>query len=162
MSLKARTPDILRLQTMLGYAIGSIRDETAGTIDDMEAWVFEIICKPKNDSMQDKKGRCEICNSKEEPYNLELHHLSGIKHGYQTITVDRLCHRELSDAQKTWDKRWTQRNHPENVRTGFLLLGIHDCLILKTRKTGISAYEQLAKRLRNRICQMLQMEECLT
>ena len=149
---------IISLQTLLGFCIGKLRDDTLDTIDEIEAWMNGIITKPKNKSMQEKKNRCEICNSKEEPYNLEAHHFAGIKHDYRTITVDRKCHHELSESQKTWDARWLQKNQPENIRLGFLLMGIHDVLMLKGKKTGISAYEELAKKLRQRIYQMLSVE----
>jgi len=150
---------IVSLQTLLGFGIGKLRDDTLDTIDEIERWINEIVCKPKNKSMQEKKNRCEICNSKEEPYNLESHHLAGIKHDYRTICVDRKCHHELSESQKTWDNRWLQKNQPESVRLGFLLMGIHDVLMLKGKKTGISAYEELAKKLRQRIHQTLNQEE---
>ena len=156
---KTETKSIAILHTMLGSGIGQLRDENQDTINDMEKWVMEIISKPKNKSMQEKKNRCEICNSKEESYNLELHHLSGIKHSHQTITVDRHCHQQLSQQQKVWDSRWLQNDQPENVRLGFLLMGLHDVLMLKCRKTGISTYEELAKKLRQRIYQILNVEE---
>ena len=155
---KTETKSIATLQTMLWSGIGQLRDENQDTINDMEKWVMEIILKPKNRSMQEKKNRCEICNSKEESYNLELHHLSGIKHSHQTITVDRHCHQQLSQQQKVWDSRWLQKDQPENVRLGFLLMGLHDVLMLKGRKTGINSYEELAKKLRQRIYQMLNVE----
>ena len=150
---------IVSLQTLLGFCIGRLRDDTLDTIDEIEAWMNEIVTKPKNKSIQEKKNRCEICNSKEESYNLELHHLAGIKHDYRTITVDRKCHHELSESQKTLDARWLQKDQPDNVRLGFLLMGIHDVLILKGKKTGISSYEELAKKLRQRIYQSLSVEE---
>jgi len=150
---------IVSLQTLLGFCIGKLRDDTLDTVDEIEGWVNEIVCKPKNKSMQEKKNRCEICNSREEPYNLELHHLAGIKHDYRTVCIDRKCHQELSESQKTWDGRWLQKDQPENVRLGFLLMGIHDVLMLKGKKTGISAYEELARKLRQRIYQSLNMEE---
>ena len=156
---KTETKSIVTLQTMLGFGIGQLRDENQDTINDIEKWVMEIISKPKNKSMQEKKNRCEVCNSKEESYNLELHHLSGIKHSHQTITVDRHCHQQLSQQQKVWDSRWMKNNQPENVRLGFLLMGIHDVLVLKGKKTGCSTYEELAKKLRQRIYQSLNMEE---
>ena len=149
---------IVSLQTLLGFCIGKLRDDTLDTIDEIESWINEIVCKSKNKSIQEKKNRCEICNSKEESYNLELHHLAGVKHDYRTITVDRKCHHELSESQKTWDARWLQKNQPENIRLGFLLMGIHDVLMLKGKKTGISAYEELAKKLRQRIYQTLSVE----
>ena len=150
---------IVSLQTLLGFCIGKLRDDTLDAIDEIEVWVNEIVCKPKNKSMQEKKNRCEICNSREEPYNLELHHIAGRKHDYRIITVDKKCHYELSESQKTWDVRWLQKDQPENVRLGFLLMGIHDVLMLKGKKTGCSAYEELAKKLRQRIYQSLNMEE---
>ena len=150
---------IVSLQTLLGFCIGKLRDDTLDTIDEIEVWVNEIVCKSKNRSMQEKKNRCEVCNSREEPYNLELHHVAGRKHDYRTITVDKKCHYELSESQKTWDGRWLQKDQPENVRLGFLLMGIHDVLMLKGRNTRNSAYEELAKKLRQRIYQSLSMEE---
>ena len=147
------------LQTLLGFCIGKIRDDTLDTIDEIESWINEIVTKPKNKSMQEKKNRCEVCNSKEESYNLESHHLAGRKHDYRTITVDKKCHYELSESQKTWDGRWLQKDQPENVRLGFLLMGIHDVLMLKGRKTGISTYDELAKKLRQRIYQTLNTED---
>ena len=150
---------VTSLQTLLGFCIGKLRDDTLDTIDEIEGWVNEIVTKPKNKSMQEKKNRCEVCNSKEEPYNLELHHVAGRKHDYRTITVDKKCHYELSESQKTWDGRWLQKDQPENVRLGFLLMGIHDVLMLKGRNTRNTAYEELAKKLRQRIYQSLNMEE---
>lgn len=149
----------ISLQTLLGFCIGKLRDDSLETIDEIESWINEIVTKPKNKSMQEKKSRCEVCNSKEEPYNLELHHVAGRKHDYRIITVDKKCHGELSESQKTWDSRWLQKNQPENIRLGFLLMGLHDVLMLKGRNTGNSAYEELAKKLRQRIYQTLNMEE---
>jgi len=155
---RIETKSITPLQTLLGFDIEQIRDENQNTIDMIEKWMMEIISKPKNKFMQEKKNRCEICNSREESYNLERHHISGIKHSHHTITVDRKCHHELSESQKTYDSRWLQKDQSENIRLGFLLMGIHDVLMLKGRKTGISAYEELAKKLRQRIYQTLNQE----
>ena len=146
------------LQTLLGFCIGKLRDDTLDAIDEIEGWINEIITKPKGKSMQEKKNRCEICNSKEEPYNLELHHVAGRKHDFRTITVDKKCHMELSNSQKTWDCRWLQKDQPNNVRLGFLLMGLHDILTLKGKKTANSAYGDLARKLQPRICQMLNSE----
>ena len=147
------------LHTLLGLCIGKLRDDTLDTIDEIESWINEIVTKPKNKSMQEKKNRCEVCNSKEEPYNLELHHIAGRKHDYRTIAVDRNCHHDLSESQKTWDGRWLQKEQSENVRLGFLLMGMHDVLMLKGRNTKNSAYEELAKKLRQRIYQALNRKE---
>jgi hypothetical protein len=147
------------LSTLFGFCIGKLRDDTLDEIDEIESWINEIVCKSKNKSIQEKKNRCEVCNSKEEPYNLELHHIAGRKHDYRTITIDKKCHHELSESQKTWDGRWLQKDQPENVRLGFLLMGIHDILMLKGRNTRSSAYEELARKLRQRIYQSLNLEE---
>ena len=77
---------------------------------------------------------------------------------FSTITVDKRCHMELSDSQKTWDCRWLQRDQPDNVRLGFLLMGLYDVLSLKGKKTGNSTYGDLARKLQPRICQMLNHE----
>ena len=146
------------LQTLLGFCVGKLRDDTLDTIDEIEMWVNEIVTKPKNKSIQEKKNRCEICNSKEESYNLELHHVAGRKHDYRTITIDKRCHMELSESQKTWDGRWLQKDQPDNVRLGFLLMGLYDVLTLKGKKTGNSTYGDLARKLQPRICQMLNQE----
>lgn len=149
---------VTSLQTLLGFCIGKLRDDTLDAIDEIEAWISEIVTKPKSKSMQEKKNRCEICNSKEESYNLELHHVAGRKHNFRTITVDKKCHMKLSESQKTWDGRWLQKDQPDNVRLGFLLMGLHDVLTLKGKKTANSAYENLARKLQPRICQMLNSE----
>jgi hypothetical protein len=122
--------------------------ETLKRIDD-------LIHQTKQES-KIKKERCEICNSKEESHNLELHHLSGRKHDYRTITVCLVCHRWLSDKQKTWDKRWLDKNNSEYVRQAFFLLGLQNILELKSIKTGNSIYAKLAYSYNEKISVLLE------
>ena len=56
---KTETKSIATIQTMLGFGIGQIRDENHDAINDIEEWVMEIISKPKNKSIQEKKNGCE-------------------------------------------------------------------------------------------------------
>ena len=112
-------------------------------IRETQKWIDDLIYQTKQDS-KIKKERCEICNSKEETCDLELHHPSGRKHNHRTITVCIVCHRWLSDKQKTWDKRWLENNQPENLRQAFFLLGLQNILELKSIKTGNSIYTRLA------------------
>ena len=51
---------VTSLQTLLGFCIGKLRDDTLDSIDEIEAWINEIVTKPKNKAMQEKKNRCEI------------------------------------------------------------------------------------------------------
>ena len=118
-------------------------DLTSLEIKHTQKWIDDLIYQTKQDS-KIKKDRCEICNSKEESRNLELHHTSGRKHDYRTITVCLVCHRWLSDKQKTWDKRWLDKNSSEYIRQGFFLLGLQNILELKSIKTGNSIYAKLA------------------
>lgn len=111
-------------------------------IREAQEWIDSKIYQTKQDS-EIKKDRCEICNSKEDSKCLELHHPSGRKHDYRTITVCLICHRWLTERQDTWDKRWLEENQPKNIRQAFFLLGLQDILILKSIKTGNSIYERL-------------------
>lgn len=123
-------------------------------IRETQKWIDNIIYQTKQDS-KIKKERCETCNSKEDSKNLELHHSSGRKHDYRIITVCLVCHRWLSDKQKTWDKRWLEENQSENIRQAFFLLGLQDVLKLKSIKTGNSIYEKLAYSYNEKISMFL-------
>jgi len=118
-------------------------DITKLEIDNDHKWIDDLIHQTKQES-KIKKQRCEICNSKEDLCDLELHHISGRKHDYRTITVCLVCHRWLSDKQKIWDKRWLEKNQTEYFIQAFFLLGLQNILELKTIKTGNSIYKKLA------------------
>jgi uncharacterized protein with PIN domain len=122
-------------------------------IRETQKWIYDLIHQTKQES-KIKKERCEICNSKEEACGLELHHLSGRKHDYRTITVCLVCHRWLSDKQKTWDKRWLDEKS-EHLRQAFFLLGLQNILELKTIKTGNSTYAKLAYSYNEKISVLL-------
>lgn len=125
-----------RIMKLLEYVKSDIREN--------QKWINDIIHQTKQDS-KIKKDRCEICNSKEDTKNLELHHPSGRKHDYRTVTVCLICHRWLSDKQKAWDKRWLECNQSENIQQAFFLLGLQIILELKSIKTGDSNYRKLGE-----------------
>jgi hypothetical protein len=97
------------------------------------------------------KTCCEICGKE----GCELHHIAGRKHGYHVITVCGECHRELSNYQKLWDRRWWLPDQPDHIRKAFLLQGISEILRLKTRRTGDPVYEKLADCLTEEISKRL-------
>ena len=118
-------------------------DAVKSEIQDAQKWIDDVIHQSKQKS-KIKKDRCEICNSKEDPNDLELHHLSGRKHDYRMSTVCKPCHRWLTERQDTWDARWKKRNQLKHLRQAFFLFGLQDMLILKSEKTGNSIYKKLA------------------
>ena len=136
--------------------IGLIRDDTHLEINKIESWLNEILTQQKNIP---KKQRCEVCNSREAQYNLEQHHIAGRKHDFRVATICRRCHAELSESQKTWDVRWLQSNQPEQVKSAFFLLGLHDVLILRSRFTASDTCYSLAVSLRQKISDLLQIRQ---
>jgi len=136
--------------------IGTVRDDTHLEINRIESWINELLTQSKNIS---KKQRCEVCNSKEESYNLELHHISGKKHDWRVITICRRCHVELSESQKTWDVRWLKINQSQHVRKAFFLLGLYDILILRSKFTASDVCYNLATHFRQKISDLLQVRQ---
>lgn len=122
--------------------IGKLRDDTSATIDLIEIWIISL-CRQTEKESKIKKDRCEICNSKEDKKHLELHHIAGRKHDFRMITACLKCHEELSKLQRLWDIRWLDRELSDNLKQAFFLQGLHDILVLKSKKTGDSLYEQL-------------------
>ena len=145
------------LSVLVNSKIGSIRDETLQEIDSAEIWLNGIINQSQQDS-QIKRSYCEICNLES---TRELHHVAGKKHDFRTITACKSCHSELSQSQKTWDARWYNMNQPEHIKNAFFLLGLHDILLLKSRKTANSIYEELAKSFRQDIATLLTRDQRL-
>lgn len=127
------------------------KEEVGLNVCCIEHWATEITSKNEKEAAI-PAWECEICGSRD---GLELHHIAGRKHDYRTITVCRACHRELSDEQKTWDKRWEGGDRPEAIQQAFFLLGFRDILRLKARKTGDSNYELLANMYREEISRLL-------
>lgn len=136
--------------------IGIVCDDAQLEINTMESWLNEILTQTKNIP---KKERCQVCNSRETPYNLEQHHVAGRKHDYRIITVCRRCHVELSESQKTWDKRWLELNQSEYVQNAFFLLGLHDVLILRSKFTSSDMCYSIATHLRQKISDLLQIRQ---
>ena len=145
------------ISLLVNSKIGLIRDETLQEIDCAESWLNDIINQILAESAI-KKDKCEICNS---AYSRDLHHIAGRKHDFRTITACKPCHAELSQSQKIWDARWYKTNQPEHIRNAFFLLGLHDILLLKSRKTANSIYEELAKSFRQDIATLLTRDQRL-
>ena len=144
------------IAVFVNFKIGQVRDDMQLEINSIESWLNEILTQSKSIS---KKQRCEVCNSKEESYNLEEHHIAGRKHNFRVTTVCRRCHAELSESQKTWDARWLQNNQPEYVRNAFFLLGLHDVLILRSKYTASNVCYNIAIYLRQKISDLLQIRQ---
>ena len=136
---------------LVNSKIGMVRDEKLDDIGSAEAWLNQIFNQTLEQSSFKKKS-CEVCSS--QSYH-ELHHIAGRKHDFRTITACKQCHTELTENQKMWDARWYKSNQPENLRLAFFLLGLHDILLLKSKKIANSIYEELAKKLRQDIATLL-------
>jgi len=147
----------LDLSVLVNSKIGNLRDKILQDIDSAEGWLNGIInqCYDESDI---KKEKCEICNSASSQ---DLHHIAGRKHNFRTITVCKPCHVELSQSQMTWDARWYKTNQPEHIKDAFFLLGLHDILLLKSKKTANSIYEELAKSFRQDIATLLTRDQRL-
>ncbi|MCH7560138.1 MAG: hypothetical protein IIC67_02005 [Thaumarchaeota archaeon] len=143
---------ISNISVIINSKVGLLRDNIDYIINDFESWLNNIINQTKKKS-QTRTKRCEVCNSRED--NFEGHHISGRKHDYRQITCCKPCHRWLSDKQKTWDKRWEQENLSDNLRLTFFLMGLHDILSLKSKKSESNLYEKLAMLLIEEISQGL-------
>ena len=147
----------LDLSVLVNSKIGTLRDETLHDIDSAEGWLNGIINQSIEQS-QIKKEKCEVCSSNSF---LELHHVGGRKHNFRTITACKSCHAELSESQKTWDVRWYKTNQQQSLKYAFFLLGLHDILLLKSKKTANSIYEELAKSFRQDIATLLTRDQRL-
>ena len=147
----------LDLSVLVNSKIGNLRDETLHDIDSAESWLNNMINQTLAESPI-KKDKCEICNS---AYSRDLHHVAGRKHDFRTIAACKLCHAELSQSQMTWDARWYKKNQPEHIKNAFFLLGLHDILLLKSKKTVNSIYEELAKSFRQDIATLLTRDQRL-
>jgi len=147
----------LNLSVLVNSKIGNLRDKILQDIDSAETWLNSII-NQSHDESDIKKKKCEICNSES---SRDLHHIAGRKHDFRTIIVCKSCHAELSQSQMTWDARWYKTNQAEHIKNAFFLLGLHDILLLKSRKTANSIYEELAKSFRQDIATLLTRDQRL-
>ena len=148
---------IIALSFIINEKVGQLRDEQDKIINEIETWLNKILNQTESES-KIKKERCEICNSKESPSKLQLHHIAGRKHDFRMITACLKCHGELSIMQKLWDHRWLSCNVSDNLRQAFFLLGISDILILKAKYAGNSGYEDLAISYTEKISSLLRGE----
>ncbi|MHB8545686.1 MAG: hypothetical protein ACYDAJ_02845 [Nitrosotalea sp.] len=138
--------------------IGKLRDDTNVTIDLIEIWVISLFNQTEKES-KIKKDRCEICNSKEDKKDLQLNHIAGRKHDFRMITVCVKCHEEISKLQRLWDIRWLDQDIPDNLKDAFFLQGLYDILLLKSKMTRNSLYEQLGKSLIEETSQLLKVSK---
>jgi len=126
----------------VNQVIGNIQDNYESKIEEIELWQNKLLRQTKKESTI-KQDSCEICNSKDKVY-CELHHVAGRKFDFRTITACILCHRWLSDRQKIWDARWINNSDDQNLKTAFFYMGLYDILILKSKKTCCTVYEDIA------------------
>ncbi len=143
------------LSVFVNSKIGTLRDDTIQVIDSAEIWLNGILNQSLTES-KIKKKRCEVCGT---DLICELHHIAGRKHHFRTITSCKPCHAELSESQKTWDARWYKPNQQQSLKYAFFLLGLHDILLLKSKKNTNNIYEELAKKLRQQISTLLKLED---
>ena len=143
------------LSVLVNSKIGILRDDTIQVIDSTEIWLNGILNQSQAETSI-KKKRCEVCCA---DLICELHHVAGRKHDFRTITACKSCHAELSESQKTWDARWYKSNQQQSLKYAFFLLGLHDILLLKSKKNANNIYEELAKKLRQQISTLLKLED---
>ena len=106
--------------------------------EDALDWITDI----KENPNRPKKNECEICNSNKK---LEQHHVRGIKHGNETITVCHDCHEILTNKQRLWDSSWLDPNAVN--KDAFLERGLIDIFELKYKKTGKEIFNRIAEEL---------------
>ena len=119
--------------------------------ENTERWLNQTINQTNKQAKSIKK-ECEICGTKGK---CELHHISGRKFDYRTISACVPCHSWLTNRQKVYDARWWFPTDDENLKSGFFYLGIYDILTLKAKKTGNAIYESIANSYIENISQYL-------
>lgn len=142
------------LSIILNERLCHVRDSIDSEINKIGNWLNSICIQTLKES-KIRKERCEVCNSKEESTNKEGHHIAGEKHDYRQATTCEPCHRWLSDRQKTWDRRWESSHQSEGLKTAFFLMGLQDILILKSKKTGNTIYENIGYSYTEHISELL-------
>ncbi|MGI0046643.1 MAG: hypothetical protein ACREBB_05585 [Nitrosotalea sp.] len=130
------------LSIIINERLCNVKDSTDHEFNKVGIWLNDVNIQTLKES-KIRKERCEVCNSKEDLNNKEGHHIAGEKHDFRQVTACKPCHRWLSDRQKTWDRRWENDNQSEDLKTAFFLMGMRDILILKSKRTGNSIYENI-------------------
>jgi len=142
------------LSIIINEKLCQAKDLTDYEYNKIGIWLNDISIQTLKES-EIRKERCEVCNSKEDLDNKEGHHIAGKKHDYRQVTACKSCHRWLSDRQKTWDRRWEKNNQSEDLKTAFFLMGLQDILILKSKRTGNSIYEEIGYSYTETISELL-------
>ena len=151
--MKTVLKDRYSISNLIRSKLGLLRDKSQTDIDEIDLWLNATISQTQEGSPL-LKDRCEICDSKEDRKNLELHHIAGRKHDFRTVTACKKCHSHLSKEQGLRDNRWFQQASVE-LQDAFLLQGLRDMLILKSLCTNNSHYRELAESLVNETAQLL-------
>jgi hypothetical protein len=138
--------------------LGFLRDDRQNSEEELDSFLNAILNQTPKES-KTRKNRCEICNSKEDLTDLELHHLAGRKHDWRTITACKKCHRKLSKLQGLWDARWLMHDLPEELRKAFFLTGLRDVLLLKAKYTENSLFSEYADSLIDEITALLRYKK---
>lgn len=79
------------------------------------------------------QGYCIVCGHN-DPLDLELHHVAGIKNSSVTVSLCRNCHGKISRRQRYWPKVWLNDNNPINICDAILLRGFSDLFRLVSEK----------------------------
>jgi hypothetical protein len=144
----------VEIDGIVNERLGFFRDDRRNSEEELDSFLNTVLNQTSQES-KTRKERCEVCNSKEDHAELELHHLAGRKHDWRTATACRKCLRKLSKLQGLWHVRWLMHDIPEEARKAFFLCGIRDMLVLKARYAGNSLFSEYADSLIDEITALL-------
>ena len=130
------------LALIVNKQIGKWLDDTQQSLEDIISWIHQITTQTVEES-RIKNARCEICISKEDPRDLELHHPGHERYNFRTITVCKKCHQYLTTLQMK-NEALLNGKTTECAKTALFLMGLQEILVLKADKTGNSNYKTLA------------------
>lgn len=132
------------LAVIVNKPVGEWLDESQQSQQDIIEWVNRIVI-PSEKEARIKKDRCEICLSKEDPTDLELHHPGHGRYDYRTMTLCKKCHMALTESQMK-NVAYLKGKISDDAKTALFLLGLQDILNLKADRTGDSNYKTLARK----------------
>ena len=93
-------------------------------------------------------GYCVLCGYHLDPWNIQLHHIAGSKHGDATIPLCHNCHQTLSRAQSSWPKEWLLPNQPPEIEMALMLRGHSDIDKFKSQHLRQMSDDIIEKRRR--------------
>jgi hypothetical protein len=137
------------LAIIVNKPIGEWQDGIQQSLEDIIKWVNRIVCQTPEES-RIKKDRCEICNSKEKPFDLELHHIGHERFWpdmrITACIVNNNCHGIFSERQMMHEHLLRIKNPSEELKIAIFLMDLQDILSLKADRTGNSNYRILARK----------------